>query len=165
MKYSTIFKSLNRLIDSNIFDNTIESVTKYDNKIKDKQPIYDHQNFVKAAISPKVNIIIREKELASDLASFYHGAMFSPVRSTLHKAVDNGHFLTWLCFTNKLISKHLIDTVPTAKCNQNQERQSLQTTKPSDYNTTLKAIQAKFKQLKKDIPEGNCLKMFLKLKL
>ena len=60
MKYSTIFKSLKRLIDSNILDNTIKSVTKYDKKTIDKQPIYDHNFLVKTAISPKVNNIIRK---------------------------------------------------------------------------------------------------------
>ena len=70
MKYSTMFKSLNSLIGSNIFDNTIESVTTYDKKIKDKQTIYDHRNFVKTTISPNVNIIIWKKEIKNDLASF-----------------------------------------------------------------------------------------------
>ena len=84
--------------------------------------------------------------------------MSSPVRSTLTKVIDNGHFLTWPGLTKKLISKHLIDNIPTAKGHQNQERQSLQTTKPSNYDATLKAIRAKLKQLQKDIPEGKSFK-------
>ena len=72
--------------------------------------------------------------------------------------MDNGYFVTWPGFTNKLISKHLIDTIPTTKCHQNQDFQSLQIIKYSNYNTTLKAIRAKFKQLKNDILEGKSFK-------
>ena len=56
----------------------------------------------------KINVVIRKRELKSDLASFLHGALFSPVTSTLTKAIDNNHFISWPGLTTKLIKKHLL---------------------------------------------------------
>ena len=85
-----------------------------------------------------LNVIIRIQTLKTDLAAFFHGALFSPVKATLLKAINNNHFVGWPGLTKKLISRHLLDTVATAKGHQNQERQQLQTTKPSNYDNTLK---------------------------
>ena len=66
-----------------------------------------------------------------DLIAFYHGACFSPTKTTLLTAIKNGNFLTWPGFTYGAVSKYLIPTIATAFGQLHQERQNLQSTKPS----------------------------------
>lgn len=79
---------------------------------------YGNKNFF-------LNIIVRKKQLKSDLASFYHGALFSPVRPTSLKAIGNGHLDSFPGLTKALIKQHLLPSVATTKGHQHQERQQL----------------------------------------
>ena len=67
-----------------------------------------------------VNIIIRKDKLKPDLANFHHASMFSPVRSTLLKAIENNQLTTFPGLTKGLITKHLQNSVFTSKGHQNQ---------------------------------------------
>ena len=81
--------------------------------------------------------------------------MFLPVRSTFIKAIENNHFTTFSSLTKALIKRHLSDSVYTSKGHQNQERQSIQSTKPSLYQDTLISVKAKLRQLKHGLPAKN----------
>ena len=50
---------------------------------------------------------IYEKKTQAELASFLHATCFSPVESTLIKAVKNGNFETWPGLTAELIAANL----------------------------------------------------------
>ena len=113
----------------------------------------------------KLNVVIRKRELKSDLAAFLHGALFSPVTSTLTKAIDNNHFISWPGLTTKLIKKHLPKSVATAKGHLNEERQHIQSTKPTNYNKTLTTIKSKFVQLKRELPEGTIVQDLIEKEL
>ena len=83
-----IFKHINLPIDENIFDVRIKEFTD-----ADKSCTIDPNRS-----TPKqhtVNIIVRKDKLKSDLTNFYHASMFSPVRSTLLKAIENNHLITF----------------------------------------------------------------------
>ena len=84
--------------------------------------------------------------------------MFSPVRSTFLTAIENNHFSTFPGLTMALIRCHLSDSVDTSKGHQNQERQGIQSTKPTKYEDTLKAIRAKFRLLKQTMPTNKSFK-------
>ena len=102
----------------------------------------------------KLNVIIRKDKTKRDLSGFLHKAVGSPVLSTLLKAVDNGHFVSFPGFTNDLFKKHLPPSVATPKGHLNQERQKTQSTSPAstDYKATLENIKKNFKKLKRDLP-------------
>ncbi len=78
-----------------------------------------------------ISVIIPKHNAPSDLVRFFHGACFSPSGSTFLKAVRNGNFQSWPGLTPDLISKYLQPTIATHFGHLNQERQYLQTTKPS----------------------------------
>ena len=80
-----------------------------------------------------INIIIGKNELTADLVNLHNGDLFSPVKSTLLKAIKNGHFVSWSGFIEKLVNKHLTPSIATANGHQHQEPQQLQSTKPSDW--------------------------------
>ena len=113
---------------------------------------------VSTIAKPIINVIIRQDKLKSDLANYHHGSMFSPVRSTFLKAIENNHFSTFPGLTTALIRRNLSDSVDTAKGHQNQERQGIQSTKPSKYTDTLKIIRAKFRLLKQTLPANKSFK-------
>ena len=78
------------------------------------------------------NVIIRKSSTKKDLIQFYHGACFSPVKSTLLRAIKNGNFLTWPGFTYAATNKFLTTTIPTILGHLQQERKNLHSTKPND---------------------------------
>jgi len=57
-----------------------------------------------------------------DQVQFLHAALFSPVPSTLLKAIRNGHFATWPGLTAANVSKHLPKSMAMAKGHLNQVR-------------------------------------------
>ena len=63
--------------------------------------------------------------------------------------------------TKALVKRHLSDTVYTSKGHQNQERQSIQSAKPSRYEDTSIAVKAKLRQLKQSLPAKNSFKEVL----
>ena len=76
-----------------------------------------------------MNIILRTDKKATDLASFLHGACFSPSKDTFIKAINNNFFITWPGLTSKLISKHLLPSTATHSGHLRQEKQGLRSTK------------------------------------
>ena len=94
----------------------------------------------------KLNVIIRKKEPKANLATFLHGACWSPVKSTFLKAIEKNHFTTWPGLTTKLITRHLLPNLATTLGHQRHDKHSLQSTKlkvidktpiHQDVNTTL----------------------------
>ena len=65
----------------------------------------------------------------SKLAQFSHGILFSPVISTLMKAIANDHFITWPGIEKLNFEKLVMDSVPMNLGHLNQERKNLQSTK------------------------------------
>lgn len=65
----------------------------------------------------------------SDLVQFLHAACFSPVPSTLIKAIDNGHFATWPSFTAANVRRYLPKSPATVKGHLNQVRKNQRSTK------------------------------------
>ena len=98
------------------------------------------------------------------MATFLHAACFSPVLSTLNKAIDNGHFNTWPGISNNLMKKHLPPSIASAKGHLNQERQGIQSTKSeqSNYNEYISRINANIARLKQKIPTGKTLEEALR---
>ena len=76
-----------------------------------------------------LNVIIRKNQTKQDLVRYLYAACFSPVPSTIVKAIKNNHFSTWPSLTTNLITKTLPKCIESAKGHLNQERQNLQTTK------------------------------------
>ena len=67
-----------------------------------------------------------------DLAMYYHRAAFSPVLSTFISAIDKGNFSTWPGLTTELISKHLPNSLATAKGYNKLARQNVRSTRPQE---------------------------------
>ena len=57
-----------------------------------------------------------------------HAALFSPTKTTLLKAIENGNFIGWPGLNVKDVKKHMDETSHTAKGHLNQHRQNLQST-------------------------------------
>jgi hypothetical protein len=66
-----------------------------------------------------------------ELVQFLHAACGSPVPSTWIRAIKQGHFVTWPGPTTSLVHKHLPKSLATVKGHLNQQRKSLQSTKPN----------------------------------
>jgi hypothetical protein len=67
----------------------------------------------------------------SDLMTFLHASLFSPVPSTLIKAIQNNHFTTWPGLTTANVRRHLPKSMATTLGHLDQERKNLRSTKPS----------------------------------
>ena len=93
-----------------------------------------------------------KKTLKSDLVQWFHGALFSPVTSTLTAAIKKGYLLTFPGFTENLLTKHLPPSVATAFGHLNREKQNLQTTKPVNYDKLLTQVRSKLRLLKRNMP-------------
>jgi hypothetical protein len=65
-----------------------------------------------------------------DAINYLQGAEFSPVKSTLLQAIENGNFDSWPGFTTNNITKHYTRTLATAKGHMAQTRQNTRSTKP-----------------------------------
>jgi hypothetical protein len=65
----------------------------------------------------------------SNLVQFLHATCFSPVQSTLIKAIDNGHFATWPSFTAANIQRFLPKSPAIIMGHLDQVRKNQQTTK------------------------------------
>ena len=62
----------------------------------DRCNLNDTSNLTQAIItSPSISVILRKNQAKKYLIKFHHGALFSPVQSTLVKVITNGHLLTW----------------------------------------------------------------------
>lgn len=65
----------------------------------------------------------------ADQMEFLHAALFSPVVSTLTKAIKNGHLATWPGLTVENIRKYLPKSLATAKGHLDQTRKNTRSTK------------------------------------
>jgi hypothetical protein len=65
----------------------------------------------------------------SDLVQFLHATCFSPVQSTLIKAINNGHFATWPSFTAANIRHFLPKSPATTMGHLNQVQKNQHSTK------------------------------------
>ena len=110
-----VFCGLNNLIDVNVCDQLV-----------DKQLKKDEKAFKKVNLQQKINVILRKDTTKSDFAQFHHGALFSPVTSTMSESIKNNHLITWPGLSDKLMTKHLPPSLATAKGHQNQEHQGIQ---------------------------------------
>ena len=76
----------------------------------------------------------------SDLVRYLHRAAFSPVISTLIKAIDAGYYTTCPGLTSKIVRKHLPKALATAQGHLHQQRQNNRSIKitatPSIDNNT-----------------------------
>ena len=54
-----------------------------------------------------INVILPKKETHNTLVQFLHVACFSPVVTTLLKALSNNQFTTWQGLATKLLRKYL----------------------------------------------------------
>ena len=78
----------------------------------------------------KAYALINDNKTKQELASFYHAALFSPVESTLLRAIKRNHFTSWPDLTSDLITKHLPKSIATAKGHTKLQRQGIKSTKP-----------------------------------
>lgn len=91
----------------------------------------------KPTITPQsINIIIRTDKKSSDLASYLHATLFSPVKHTLLQAIKRNFLTTWPGLTHDLISKHLHPSTFTELGHIRQERHGLRSTKTTDTTTS-----------------------------
>ena len=67
---------MNKLIDLNICDQLV-----------DKQLRKDEQAFTEVSLRQKINAILCKDTSKSDLAQSHHGALFSPVTSTMSEVI------------------------------------------------------------------------------
>ena len=73
----------------------------------------------------QANGILRLDKTKQQLAMYYHATLGSPARSTLLRAIRQGHLVTLPGLTTQLISKHLPLSIDTALGHQDQESRGL----------------------------------------
>ncbi|GFH47516.1 hypothetical protein CTEN210_03991 [Chaetoceros tenuissimus] len=81
---------------------------------------------------PSANVLIDLQQSKKELASFYHGVLGGPVKTTFLNALRKGFFTNWPGLTTELISKHLDPKIYTAKGHIAQEKQGLRSTSQTD---------------------------------
>ena len=79
-----------------------------------------------AQLIHKSNVIIPRNKSPCTLVQYFHVALFSPTKSTLVKAIGNGHFLMWPGYTVSNVVQLLDDTPAMALEHLDQEHQGLQ---------------------------------------
>jgi len=71
------------------------------------------------------------------LTHFYHACLFSPVKSTLIKAINRGYFTGFPGLTSARVSRHVTINNATEKGHMDQTRQGQQTTSHSNPSITI----------------------------
>ena len=82
-----------------------------------------------APLLHKSNVIIPRNKSARTLIQYLHATLYSPTKSTLLTAVQNGDFPTWPGFTVDNVVKFWEETPATALGHLDQEKQCLQSSK------------------------------------
>ena len=72
-----------------------------------------------------------EIKINAELVQYLHWCAFSMVVHTWTKSIDARYFATWSGLTSKLVRKHLPKLLATAKGYLKQDRQNIESTKPS----------------------------------
>jgi hypothetical protein len=67
-----------------------------------------------------------------DATQYLHGEAFSPVTSTLLKAINAGNFATWPTLTAQHVKKYLEKSDASIKGHMNQQRKNMRSTKQKD---------------------------------
>ena len=70
----------------------------------------------------------------TDIISFLHAALFSPVKSTWLRGIRRNNFVTWPGINSKDVAKHLQSSVATAKGHLDRQRTNI----PSTTNLPIK---------------------------
>jgi hypothetical protein len=76
------------------------------------------------------------------LVNYLHKAIFSPTKSALLQAVNNGHLVTWPGLTEKAINKHLKLTPATTMGHMNQRRQNIRSTSKTPITCDIEDVTA-----------------------
>ena len=76
-----------------------------------------------------LNVILQKSKTKFQLATFYHGAMCSPVLTTLQNAIRNNHLVSWPAIHKINFLSNIVDTRATDICHLDQEKNNLQSTK------------------------------------
>ena len=84
-----------------------------------------------ATPSHQINGILRTDKVRSELATYHHTTMGSPVPSTLLRAIRRSHLTTFPGLTTRLISKHLAKSISTTLGHQDQEAKNIRSTRPN----------------------------------
>jgi hypothetical protein len=72
---------------------------------------------------------ISDNATKAELAAFLHGSIFSPLPSTLLRALQKRHFTHWPGFTEALIRKHLPKSLATSKGHLRSQQKNIRSTK------------------------------------
>ena len=83
------FDNLHNLIDDNKDYMDINKQMK-----EDRANMIKKHGLVKYFQNPKINVILRHDKTKRDLIRYLHSALFSPVKSTLIKAINNNQLIT-----------------------------------------------------------------------
>jgi hypothetical protein len=76
------------------------------------------------------------------LVNYFHKSMFSPTKSALLQAVNNGHLVTWPSLTEKAINKHLKLTPSTTMGHMNQKLQNTRSTSKTPITFDIEDVKA-----------------------
>jgi len=88
-----------------------------------------HQATTTSSSPQKLNVIIQRNKPKFQMATFYHGALCSPVISTLQKAIANNHLVSWPGISKINFKLNIVDTQAMDLGHLDQERKHLQSTK------------------------------------
>ena len=142
------FRNFDSLITDNMDYDAIEK------QIRDDKKLYAPVTIQ----SPSMSVIIQKKKTRTELVQYLHGAAFSPVKSTLEKAVKLNFFKTWPGLTAEVL-KHLPTSQSTVQGHQHQDRQNLQSTKyTTTQSTDMEAIRKHFVKLKAKQKPGQSIR-------
>ena len=84
----------------------------------------------------KLNVIIPKNQSLTNLLQYLHASLFSPAKSTLLQAIQNGNLTTFPGLTYKNVTKHLPHMPATALGHMDQHQQGLQSTRTSQQIST-----------------------------
>ena len=101
VKIPGFLKSLNTIVDSNLFDKSIEDYAKK---------------------NQKVNVIICKKQTKIDLVHYLYAVYIFPTISIFIKAISSNNFIIWPGLNSKLILKHLPKSILTYQGHMHLEK-------------------------------------------
>ena len=69
-----------------------------------------------------LNVVLQKSKTKFQLATFYHGAMCSPVLTTLKNAIHNNHLVSWPAIHKIIFPSNIVDTRATDMGHLDQEK-------------------------------------------
>ena len=85
----------------------------------------------------QANGILRLDKTKKELANYHHAFLGISTKSTLLRAICQGHLTNFPGLITELISKHLSPMITAALAHQDQEAKHLRPTKPSTTEVTI----------------------------